>query len=453
MTKHWLRAAAVLSLTLFLGASPAAAAPGDFLGMIGDGPDLPLEYPLMGVGLAADGRIFVNDYYNGDLKVFNPDFTLRESWNETHPDREYPQYPMFLNPHSLTLHGDRVYVAVPAFGAVQAFTLGGEHLFDIGSPVDIPCGWDPSGLATDADGNVYVTDIATGFIWETDPATGYGYKHWCGGQVHVFSAAGLLLRTIGSPGSDPDRFPGSDPNTLAYPQAVAVDRQGQVYVADMHRVVIYAKDGTWLRTIDVPISPDEWNLSMAIAVDRDGRIYLTDWTHTVRVLANDGTPIATWGGIGQEPGQFYVPMGVTLDPAQSRLFVTDMWNHRIQVLEAFPVAACGYAWEGFLPPVSLGKAFEAGSTIPVKFKLADCDGKPVDGAKATLSLRQGGVEVAARAAKWNGRRLTAAESAFISLGDGRYRFNLSTKGLGAGTWTLVVTLDDGTEKTKVIRIK
>lgn len=446
MVKRWLRKAIVLFLPLFLGIASAHAAPGDFLASFGADR---LNYPLNGVGLDATGKIYVNDYGNGDLKTFDPSFNFLESWDATHPDREYPQYSLFLNPHSLAVHGNRVYVAVPAFGAIKAYTLAGEFLYDIAFsyPPEIMCSWSPSALATDAEGNLYATDLATDSTYVTDPATGYAYKHYCGRQVLVFSPDGQYQRTIGSPGSDPDRYPGSEPDTLGYPEGVAVDAQGQVYVTDAHRVVIYARSGAWLRTFNVEMSPGQWGPSMAPAVDRDGRIYVTDaFNHRIQVFTNYGALLATWGGPGFEAGQFNMPMGATLDPAGNRLFVTDMWNHRIQVLEAFPVKSdddddeCGYSFKDFLPPVSLNKPFKAGSAIPVKFGItSDCDAR-VDASAFTVKL-------------WKNDKKVKGTTVRPGAAAGTYHFNLNTKGLAAGAYTLVVKFPDGSQQTKTITLK
>jgi DNA-binding beta-propeller fold protein YncE len=439
MVKRWLRTAAVLLLPVLLGVAPALAAPGDFLASFGA--EL-LNYPLNGVGLDASGKIYVNDYANGDLKTFDPSFNFLESWDATHPDREYPQYSLFLNPHSLAVQGNRVYVANTGHDVVKAYTLAGEFLFDITFPPELLCAWAPSALATDADGNVYVTDLATDEIWVSAPPPIWQYKHYCGRQVLVFDADGNFLRTVGSPVTDPDQTPGADPDTLGYPEGVAVDGQGRVYVADQHRVVIYAQDGAWLRTFDVPTTPGQWGLSMALAVDRDGRIYVTDaFSHRVLVFANDGALLATWGTPGGEDGQFNVPMGATLDPAKNRLFVTDMWNHRVQVLEAFPVSTCaGYRFGGFLPPVSLGKPFKAGSAIPVKFLITNGCGDPADAAKVTVALWKDGKKV---------RGATAVPGTI----KGTRHFNVNTKCLAAGVYTLVVQLPDGTRQTATITLK
>ena len=48
-----------------------------------------------------------------------------------------------------------------------------------------------------------------------------------------------------------------------------------------------------------------------------------------------------------------------------------------------------YSWKGFLQPINLypdpKSKFKLGSTIPVKFRIADATGKPVTNAQATIS--------------------------------------------------------------------
>jgi DNA-binding beta-propeller fold protein YncE len=438
MVRKLVRTAAALLLPVFLGAAPVHAAPGDFIAAFGA--DV-LNYPLSGVGLGAAGKIFVNDYGNGDLKTFGPGLDFLESWDATHMDREYPQYSLFFNANGIAVHGDRVYVANTGHNVVKVYTTAGEFLFDITYPAELACFWNPTALGTDAAGNLYVADDATGFVWENADPPVWAVKRSCGGQIVVFSPDGLFLRTVGSPGTDPDRTPGADPNTLGYPEGVAVDAGGQVYVADGHRVVIYSPAGVWLRTFEVEQPADAWGSSMALAVDGDGRIYVSDaWNHRVQVFSNDGTVLATWGGPGGGDGQFNVPMGVTLDPANARFFVTDMWNHRIQILEAFPVSAVvDSGFKGFLPPVSLDKPFQAGSTIPVGFSVAQADGAPVDETRVAVSLRQGGDGV--------------ASAAVNCTKGGVCHANLNTAGLAPGAWTIVVSLPGGAEEIKTITLK
>jgi hypothetical protein len=106
-----------------------------------------------------------------------------------------------------------------------------------------------------------------------------------------------------------------------------------------------------------------------------------------------------------------------------------------------------YRWLGFLPPLAPEnkRVFKQGSTIPVKFRIADPEGGPVPDAGATLAVYRAGAgeaEVISTAAGDWGNRFR-----YDPAGD-QYIFNLSTKAtsyVGGYTYTysMVVTLDDG----------
>ena len=99
-----------------------------------------------------------------------------------------------------------------------------------------------------------------------------------------------------------------------------------------------------------------------------------------------------------------------------------------------------YATSGLLQPINAGgrTTFKLGSTIPVKVRVSDCTGAPVDGVGLHVHLAMGGSAVAEAATNGDtGMRYTG----------GQYLFNLSTKrsqfaggqDLTAGTYHLWVT--------------
>ena len=95
-----------------------------------------------------------------------------------------------------------------------------------------------------------------------------------------------------------------------------------------------------------------------------------------------------------------------------------------------------YAFGGFVQPIPLPvSTFKAGSTIPVKFVVEDANGATVTTAVATVSVNGG---PALGTAKYT---------------DGKYLFNLRTKGLPTGALTITVTLDDGTSHSVVVTLK
>jgi len=120
---------------------------------------------------------------------------------------------------------------------------------------------------------------------------------------------------------------------------------------------------------------------------------------------------------------------------------------------------CTYQWLGFIPPLAddSRRVFKRGSTVPVKFRIADCAGNPVSDAVATLTAYyhgegapSGEAEVVSTAAgDWGDQFRYDAE-------DDLYIFNLSTKRCEWLDWMaylIVVTLDDGQEFTQTFSLK
>ncbi len=146
----------------------------------------------------------------------------------------------------------------------------------------------PHGFAVDHDGNMWLTDVAL-------------IPDEMGGVVHKLSPAGELVMTLGRPG-----IVGQDRDTFNRPASVAVAANGDVFVADgegpNNRIVKFSSDGRYLME---------------------------------------------WGTTGSEPGQFSTPHDLAID-SQSRLFVGDRGNSRIQIFE--PDGTFVDAWSHFGRP-------------------------------------------------------------------------------------------------------
>ncbi len=116
-----------------------------------------------------------------------------------------------------------------------------------------------------------------------------------------------------------------------------------------------------------------------------------------------------------------------------------------------------YAFGGFLAPITANGQglFRLGSTIPVKFQLADYSGALVATATATLALQQvdgtpdGSVFIDATA---SGEANTDGLFRFDPVAQ-QYIYNLSTKPLAIGTWMVRASLDDGSVRTAPVNLK
>jgi hypothetical protein len=95
--------------------------------------------------------------------------------------------------------------------------------------------------------------------------------------------------------------------------------------------------------------------------------------------------------------------------------------------------------------------FQRGRTIPVKFELTDPAGRPVDGATATLDIAP--INNDSIGTYTPALATVGKTNAFRNLGHGNYLFNLSTRQLSVGNWSLRVTLKDGTQYTADITLE
>jgi sugar lactone lactonase YvrE len=135
--------------------------------------------------------------------------------------------------------------------------------------------------------------------------------------------------------------------TFNYPIGVAVDSGGNVYVADKnnHRirkitpagvVSTFAGSGTE-GFLNGTGTAAQFNHPIGVAVDSEGNVYVADtYNHRIRKITPQGV-VSTFAGNGTEgfadgtgtAAQFYNPAGVAVDGA-GNVYVADTYNHRIR---------------------------------------------------------------------------------------------------------------------------
>ncbi|NLT73109.1 MAG: TIGR03663 family protein [Chloroflexi bacterium] len=154
-------------------------------------------------------------------------------------------------------------------------------------------------------------------------------------RIQVFSPSGAPLRQWGGFGAGPGDF--------QEPWGVAVAQDGTVYVADTwnHRIQVFDAQGTYLREWGTfgeagqdPAVEVGFYGPRGLALDTEGNLYVSD-TGNKRVLkySPEGVLLGAVGGSGDGPGQFEEPVGLAFG-ATGELYVADTWNRRIQVFDA-----------------------------------------------------------------------------------------------------------------------
>jgi sugar lactone lactonase YvrE len=151
-------------------------------------------------------------------------------------------------------------------------------------------------------------------------------------QILVYDADTFkLLRKIGTTGKDHTL---TTPGNFAKPSGVAVDADGNLYVADMlnARIEVFDADGNFIRTFGKRgDGPGYFAMPKGVAIDCDGHIWVTDaQQNRLQVYTPDGQLLIYIGnGQGLLPGMFSGVQYVTIDK-QNRVFTTEVFPGRVQ---------------------------------------------------------------------------------------------------------------------------
>ena len=285
------------------------------------GPDTAesLQQPV-GVAVSADDKVYVVDGNNATIRCYDTDGSYNFSFNAI----ESSKGTALSLPARVAIGPDgNVWVTDRRLGIFVFDPADGSFVKEFVPASDIVEEWGPLALAFNADNELYVIDV------------GQAEEH----RVVAFDSAGTEIARWGSTAqtSNVNQSPGG----FYYPNGIAFDQNGNVFVSDMsnHRIQVFSPTGEFEYLIPSQGSP------LGVVMDQEQRLYAVDpFAHTVDIYKSaDGQRITGFGAPGLALGQFRFPSDIALDEA-GRMYVSDRENNQVQV----------WGWPtGIIPPIVL----------------------------------------------------------------------------------------------------
>jgi sugar lactone lactonase YvrE len=256
-----------------------------------------------GIAIDSKGRVYVADGKVGAIFIFNTetrDVEMIKNKIEAH----------FVRIIGLAMDdNDRLFVVDPGLKHVLVFNAQhkAEDIITEGLV-------EPSMAAIDTQNRLlYVSDVSLD-------------------QVFVYDADTFKLkRKIGTTGHNHEL---TAPGDLAKPTGVAVDKEGNLYVADTlnDRIEVFDADGVFLRTWGKNgDGPGYFARPKGVAIDSDGHVWVADGMQDrVQVFTNEGQLLITMGGHGLLPGQYQGLVNVATDNLRNRVYTSEIYPGRVQ---------------------------------------------------------------------------------------------------------------------------
>ncbi len=182
---------------------------------------------------------------------------------------------------------------------------------------------DPSGVAIDSKGDVWVADTANN-------------------RIEEFSPEGTYLGKFGELGSEPGK--------LKEPKGLAFDSKGDLWVADTgnNRIEEYnPAEGKYLGELGSTGSEKgQLKEPTAIAFDASGNLWIADTANNrvQKFSVTEGKATSEFGGAGSEPGKLKEPAGIAV--FEGNVWVADTGNNRIQEFSSAGTLLKHFASEG-----------------------------------------------------------------------------------------------------------
>jgi sugar lactone lactonase YvrE len=316
----------------------------------------------MGLAIDAAGSLYVSDWVNHRIRMIDSDGTVTTVAGSGTPgpysdivDGPVDSARLF-GPEGLTVDDEgNIYVADTLSNRIRRIspdgmvtTVAGNgpgtvYGFDgalVDGPADVARFNDPSDVAVDSNGILYVTDRLNHVIRKITPD----------GQVSIFAGTG-----------EPGTIDGTGTAaSFELPNRITIDKQGNLYVTEgrfldfgertygfrVRKITPDARVTTLAGTgepgyRDGPALDAEFDVPIGIDVDTVGNVYVVDsGAHRIRRISPNGivSAVAGNGSAGFADGpvseaEFWYPTDIAVGP-DGQLYVADWKNHRIRIITA-----------------------------------------------------------------------------------------------------------------------
>ena len=308
-----------------------------------------LDHPRA-VAVDGEGNLYIADRNNNRIRKVDSTGTITTiAGGGGFGEDGGPATQVLLNlPYGVAVDGTgNLYIAdtnsdrirkVDSTGTITTIAGTGERGFSgDGGPATQASLNSPFGVAVDGAGNLYIADQYNNRIRRVD-STGT-----------ITTIAGTEERGFGGDGGPATQAP------LFLPTGVAVDVEGNLYIADQYNHRIRRVDSTGTITTIAgtgerrfggdggPAIRAQLDAPSGVAVDGAGNLYIADASnHRIRKVDSIGT-ITTIAGTGEQgfggnggpasQAHLFFPTGVAVDSA-GNLYIADVGNHRIRKVDS-----------------------------------------------------------------------------------------------------------------------
>lgn len=302
----------------------------------------------IGIAWNPDGALYVSDFGNSRMRLVSKSGIVSNFAGTEPPNpRPVPQmldgpgaFSLFDTPQGITIDGDRnLFVAEEDNHALRKIILENVVTTEWGSTVpgstDAALGLAsfalPGGIVYDGKSLFYVADTA---------------NH----TIRIINKNGAVTTLAGKAGVSGKDDGEGDEARFDNPRGVALDKDGNLYVADEgnHLIRKVAPDGevTTLAGSGQQAFADgkgdaaSFNAPKGVAVGPDGNVYVADFgNHRIRMITKAGE-VTTYAGDGKagfadgprDKARFAKPYGLSID-ASGRMYIADFGNNAIRIIQ------------------------------------------------------------------------------------------------------------------------